>query len=987
MAKFHVRARTVDLLGRQQIANISTAISELFKNAHDAYATVAQIDYFRDEDLFILRDDGFGMTKDDFETRWLTLGTESKLKGSKLDALPAAPQGKKKRAVLGEKGIGRLAIAVVGRQVLVLTRAERNGTAQDHLTAAYINWALFELPGVDVDQIAVPVTTFKLPNLPNRNDVKKLVSQCWESVEAFEADVDQGSLAAIKREMESFDVSPADAATFLGTPNFEGDSTGTHFFIQPANEILKDDIDKRRADRKATRLEKNLIGFTNTISGTAPIDFETKFQDHIDSGMPEERLAEMNFFTADELKSADHHFTGRFDEFGQFEGNGSVYQTEPGPYSIAWNEGDGKKTLCGPFNFSLAVLQGSARDTLLPPEDFANLRKKMDRHGGLYIYRDGIRVQPYGDSDYDFLDIEQRRTFSAAYYYYSYRRIVGAVELSGDLNSNLQEKAGREGFQENKAYFQLISILTNFFLQSAADFFREEGRYARTWETQREELNRRAKIRDRRAKQARTRKNEFEGQLASFFDDVDSDEIRQQVGLQMTRFEDRLTKISDGTSSPERKANAFLRAGKEARDYVDSIRETYAVQKPRSVGLSKRLTNDWYAYQQSMAEIERDILLPALQKSEKMVARLADKHSLDLSVAAAIDKDFKDHLEGVKQTIGGSRNSALTTSKNIEQQARVTANACFRAVNQKLDESMVELERLKGAGHDNNMFQAKLRDLENDLASVLDAEQEKLDRLSRALNRISLHWSEDEDPDDLTEVLEEELEELRERRDTDLELAQIGMALNAVTHEFEKVVGGMRDCFRKLKPWATANPDMQALYDDMRATFDHLDGYLSLFAPMDRRLHRTELDIAGSNIIEFVEGLFQRQLSEHEIKLEATKAFRQHTIRGYPSSFFPVFVNLVDNAIFWLQRNVNEPRKITFDVVGEDVIVSDNGPGVPGRDVENIFLMGFSRKPGGRGMGLTLSRETLQKAGYELELSPSMDGSGATFRLKKKSED
>ena len=58
MAKFQVRARTVDMLGRQQMAGIPTAISELFKNAHDAYAMNAEVDYFRDDGLFVLRDDG-----------------------------------------------------------------------------------------------------------------------------------------------------------------------------------------------------------------------------------------------------------------------------------------------------------------------------------------------------------------------------------------------------------------------------------------------------------------------------------------------------------------------------------------------------------------------------------------------------------------------------------------------------------------------------------------------------------------------------------------------------------------------------------------------------------------------------------------------------------------------------------------------------------------------------------------------------------------
>ncbi len=34
---------------------------------------------------------------------------------------------------------------------------------------------------------------------------------------------------------------------------------------------------------------------------------------------------------------------------------------------------------------------------------------KTDKVGGLYIYRDGIRVLPYGNSDVDWLDIEKKK--------------------------------------------------------------------------------------------------------------------------------------------------------------------------------------------------------------------------------------------------------------------------------------------------------------------------------------------------------------------------------------------------------------------------------------------------------------------------------------------------------------------------------------------------------------------------------------------------
>lgn len=129
------------MLGRQQIAGLPTAISELFKNAHDAYADHAEIDYYRSDRLFVLRDDGLGMTEEEFLQRWLTLGTESKMRVKGIVPPPNAPN-KKLRPMLGEKGVGRLAIAIIGPQVLVLTRAVRDGIKYD-LVAAFIHWGLF----------------------------------------------------------------------------------------------------------------------------------------------------------------------------------------------------------------------------------------------------------------------------------------------------------------------------------------------------------------------------------------------------------------------------------------------------------------------------------------------------------------------------------------------------------------------------------------------------------------------------------------------------------------------------------------------------------------------------------------------------------------------------------------------------------------------------------------------------------------------------
>ena len=45
-AAFQTRARTIDHLGREQIADCPTAISELWKNAYDAYARNVSLNIF-----------------------------------------------------------------------------------------------------------------------------------------------------------------------------------------------------------------------------------------------------------------------------------------------------------------------------------------------------------------------------------------------------------------------------------------------------------------------------------------------------------------------------------------------------------------------------------------------------------------------------------------------------------------------------------------------------------------------------------------------------------------------------------------------------------------------------------------------------------------------------------------------------------------------------------------------------------------------------
>ena len=214
-----------------------------------------------------------------------------------------------------------------------------------------------------------------------------------------------------------------------------------------------------------------------------------------------------------------------------------------------------------------------------------------------------------------------------------------------------------------------------------------------------------------------------------------------------------------------------------------------------------------------------------------------------------------------------------------------------------------------------------------------------------------------------------------------MELTHLGMAIEIIDHEFQSTIRAVRNNLRRLGAWADGNTQLQSVYDGIRANFDHLDGYLTLFTPLHRRLYRTEIEIKGSEIHKFLEDLFSERLARHGIKIRATKEFLNHRVKGYPSTFYPVFVNLVDNASFWL-RDQPEPKLITLNCDGKAMSISDSGPGIPPQDQETIFELGFTRKPRGRGLGLYISRDVLKKVGFDLSVSDSLGNSGATFVIQ-----
>lgn len=142
--------------------------------------------------------------------------------------------------------------------------------------------------------------------------------------------------------------------------------------------------------------------------------------------------------------------------------------------------------------------------------------------------------------------------------------------------------------------------------------------------------------------------------------------------------------------------------------------------------------------------------------------------------------------------------------------------------------------------------------------------------------------------------------------------------------------------------------------------------------------------MSGVEVELFLRGVFSERLQRHHVELAATEAFKSWTLEGYPSTFYPTFVNLVDNAIHWASSVPTGQRVITLDADKVGAYIRDSGPGVRPRDREAIFERGFSRRRGGRGLGLSLARELLERDGWTLEVLGTE--SGAEFRISRAKE-
>lgn len=522
----------------------------------------------------------------------------------------------------------------------------------------------------------------------------------------------------------------------------------------------------------------------------------------------------------------------------------------------------------------------------------------------------------------------------------------------------------------------------NLFYEVAFRFFREAGSHSEHYYERRAELDRLDKARKRRAALISTRRSLVARGLTEFEEALDAGRPAEEVAHVVQAVEAGLAQAV-AEPDPTRAAETVARVEDRAREQLRAADEAFRVERPRGMALSRPLARRYARYEDERARLEQELLEPTRARIDKLIADTVAKHELALArrlrlehaVAAAV-RTARDKTKGAQRELNLSANDTSKKAKALGQRhsrdveeaaARVQAELAGLDVSKTSDPKLVA-------------FRARI---ERELAGLRETATASLSSMTQQIG--ALVWPENGTGPTVTaldqiEALETDLETLSEQAADQMEVTQLGMAVEVINHEFRHTVQSIRRTLRQLKVWADANPKLRAPYTELKTSFDHLDGYLALFTPLQRRLHRTEVEIVGNEIESFLRELFQKRLVDNEIELVATDTFREHVVTGYPSTLYPVFVNLVDNAVYWLS-SYRGGRRIVLDAGADWMAVRDTGPGLPVDLGDDVFAARVTTKPGGSGYGLFIARQVLEREGMRLiSTAPSVD-EGAELRI------
>jgi len=439
--KIRPYARLLTMLGEQLIKNEQIALAELIKNAYDADADWVKVSFVdfgeKMENLenskIIIEDNGCGMTLNVIEKSWMNPATPNK-KAKTGDAKKTLEKG---RIIQGEKGIGRFSILKLGRKINITTRPKDNDEEYviDYDLSSYDDDFL-SIDGQEkelyIDDIAIHVYSQQPTQIIDRDVIVNSHKYSKNNHNGTKIEISNLKGEWNKKKIEDV--------------NKES---------QKLQSIFDKIFDKQSEDKFEIGFEVN--NERVSVSDKTITELSNLFQNSavlkITNGKYKEKDKCLEFKLNDNpirLNLNDERITGLTIFKEHF-----IY---PNLFGF-----DIKESTCGNFGFNFFVFDFTAKKESKFYLD--SKEKELIKEHRIYLYRDKIRVAPYGDPDDDWVGTDKKRSLTRSGDYLSNDQIVGFIDITKKDNPNLKDKTNREGLiEQGSATKDFIVLLQTILL-------------------------------------------------------------------------------------------------------------------------------------------------------------------------------------------------------------------------------------------------------------------------------------------------------------------------------------------------------------------------------------------------------------------------------------------------------------------------------------------------------------------------------------------
>lgn len=401
--KIRPAGRHILTIGRDLIQDPYAAVVELVKNAYDADAnkvTISFIKYVTSKEALPdgSEKENYGIKisiEDDGHGMTRSVVTDKWMVPSTDDKKirKISPKG---RIMQGRKGIGRYASGILGDDLLLETVA--NGKK----TTVLVNWADFEkaeyLSDVDI------LIETKKTNTP-------------------------AGTSLLMTGNESF--------------LYEWDDVQFQQLIHELKKLMTPIVDTKKSKDDLFDIYLSITGFGNIDTNKMKIEpfplfdlYDYKISGKVDSNGKGVLIYEMQKVRNSLPERIEYDF-GKATHCGAVVFDIHVFDRE-------------KEAIEGLINRGLTDESGNYLGKL-------EARRLLNANNGIGVYRNGFRIRPLGDPDFDWLFLNKDRVQNPSLKIGS-DQVIGIVSIEDEEKSNLIEKSARDGLKENESYESLLKL-------------------------------------------------------------------------------------------------------------------------------------------------------------------------------------------------------------------------------------------------------------------------------------------------------------------------------------------------------------------------------------------------------------------------------------------------------------------------------------------------------------------------------------------------